>query len=378
MNSRFARAVVALVTLPVVAITVMTGSAGATTPPATHKPSYAVLYTGTTPDGTTPSPCTSKGCANGFKLSWSKGECYHGDRYAPIAVIFTIAGKVSTTSWPLTAPCSTGIAFTWDNNNQLNGAAWVGASSSNEGIAACFRSKNACNSTHCATAGCLPAHTTGVDIFFQAAGDTPTAAQWTFNGKPDGAVTMYGSPDTFFWYATSPPASPYATPGVGPSSTPKATISGRNSSNHLQVVTDTAPGSANGVSMSWYLPKYDHGCHKASGTWFVSFPFAFVYTTNGQLSGRVGIAKCETSGGNPLSFSAIDFSWANTVDGIVLTTANSGNTDPAYTPQPPVGANGVILTYAHDDFHNSYWTNNGSPFATLKHPGHVRFEVLKP
>ena len=382
----------------VVTTSVLTfASAGAKAPPATKKTSYAVFYTDSTADGgSNASPCTSKGCANGISFSWGAETCYHGDRYLPVAVIWTVAGKVSTTEWPLNAPCSTGLQFTWDKNNHLNGAKWLGAGSeAKEGLAVCFQSKKECNAGHCVTAGCLPGKTTGVDLFFQG-GDSPTAAEWLFNGKPDGAISLSGSPDDVFWYASTPPASPYADPASSSgSSTPSVTITGRNSSGKPQIFTLGAPGSANGIDMNWYLAKYESGptkgCHEINGEWFPSPPFAFAYTTNGVLSSAVTMAQCGMQGGNVLPFSDINFSWGEGASGPVLTAAQplhyyapdplcqgsfrgTGEYPTATMPQPPEGANGIILTFAHDDYAATCWTRDGSVLSVLKHPGHARFD----
>jgi hypothetical protein len=396
------------IVLVIACVAMFAAPAGAKATPVTHTVSYSVFYTGSTADGTVDAPCTSNGCANGIRYTWAQGNCYHGDRYPPVELLWLVNGKVATTEWPLNAPCSTGFAFTWGPKNSLTGAEWLGAGSAGkEGLAVCFQSKTQCNAGHCVTAGCMPAKTTGVALFFQT-GDEPTGGEWTFKGTADGALTITGSPNDVFWYGGRPPSSPFANgPGAsGPS--PTDTMFGRTSEDKPQSKSDSPPSNANGVHMTWYLPKYEsgasQGCHKVNGVYWTSPPLAFAYTTNGALAQRVTVPQCPLDSSNqPMTMNDIDFTWTtgplsvqlNSADPSYFINANQGcqkkytGTDngpaglqpsnyPSGTiPQPPSGTNGMIFNYAHDDFKANCWSHNGTtirpPAST---PGHPRYSWL--
>ena len=137
---RFPGILLSIVALVVLSVVGMSG-VSAKGQPLTKEHSFAVFYTKTAPEGRDTTPCTSNGCANGIQFNWSEGKCFHGDRYLPIQVVWTDNGRLATTAWILTAPCGTGLQFSWDTNNHLNGAKWVGASSAATfgGLAICFR-----------------------------------------------------------------------------------------------------------------------------------------------------------------------------------------------------------------------------------------------
>jgi hypothetical protein len=276
-------------------------------------------------------------------------------------------------------------------------AKWLGAGKSSEaGLAICFQSKTECNAGHCVTAGCLPGKTTGVDIFFQG-GDTPATAEWLANGKASSPITLSGSPDSLFWYGTTPPASPYTTTGTNTAPSTSVTITGRTSSSKPQIIKDTAPNNADGVDMVWYLPKYDpvqtRGCHQYNGVWYTSPPLALAYTTNGQLNSPITAPTCAAPSGTPWPYSDIDFSWTQTGSGLDLTLArplpydthipkcqgslHGGSGYPTGAiPQPPAGTNGVTFTFSHDTYSSTCWTNGSTVLKAMTHPGHPRLDVL--
>ena len=397
--------------LVVAATVVTTAQANATSKPVTHRLSYAEFYSQTTSDVSAASPCTSKTCANGIRFTWAAESCYQGDRYLPIALVWTSKGTVSTKAWPLTAPCSSGFEFSWDKYDQLSSAKWLRArsSASKAGLAVCFQYANQCNAGHCVTAGCLPKHTTGVDLFFQG-GDSPTGATWLVNGKPDGTISLTGSPNNVFWYGYTPPASPFATSApTSTSSRPAVTITGRTGGGNPQVTNDVPPSSATGVDMTWYQPSYDpsgqRGCHQVNGQYWTSPPLAFAYTTNGQLNSPVTVPMCPVESGNvPSPFSDILFSWTSGSSGSTLTSAHAfydqlynegcqGNhslpskswTDPVPSDvpqntvqQPPPGANGLVFAFSHDDFKSSCWRQDHVVMLpALDQPGHPRMGVFQ-
>ncbi|HEV3308932.1 MAG TPA: hypothetical protein VG815_00190 [Chloroflexota bacterium] len=364
------------------------------------------------------SPCSSKSCANGIRFSWAAGTCYQGQRFAPIAIVWTVNQKLPANSWPHSVPCSTGIQLWWNGHNQLTKAAWVGSQipPTSGGLAACFKSAHTCNAGHCVTAGCLPAHVNGADIFLQG-GDSLTGAQWLLNGRVLGAASLGVGSNDVYWYGYTPPASPFATASTGATSRtysvnpPAVTVLGRTARDLPAQMVSTAPSNVNGVDFSWYLPLYEsgtsRGCHTVDGSTWTSPPLEFAYTTGGQLNSRVTVPTCPTdSNGSPLTFNNVDFSWRASTNGATDTvysaaaswdsssldgcqkvtgganahpaslapTKNTPVTLPASAlPQPPSGTDGIVFTFGHDDFKSSCWTSDGNVLGSpLQVPGHPR------
>jgi len=402
--------------IPLVAVLAVAWPApvSARTVPVTHSPSYVVVDNNGSSTASSQSPCSSSGaCANGIRFAWTPGTCYQGDRFAPISIVWTENQKVPAGVWPLSVPCSTGLQLSWNTHNQLIKAAWVGSQipPTSGGLAVCWQFKSQCHTDHCVTAGCLPQHVNGVDIFFQG-DDSLQAAEWQLKGQDTSSLPISGSPDDVYWYGMTPPASPFASSTGGSASEsvgqPTVAILGRN--NNLPVQTmNLAPASANGVDFSWYLPLYEsgpgRGCFSAGGQLWKSPPLAFAYTTGGALNSRITAPTCSVdSSGAPMSYNDVNFGWAPAANGNgnTLTSAvprydwNSGfgcqkastnarasaaargddtpvTYPPNTLPQPPAGTDGVLFSFNHDDFKSSCWTQSGTVLGRRESaPGHPR------
>jgi hypothetical protein len=386
--------------------------------PVTHRPSYVVLDNNGAAAQTNRSPCSPAACANGIQFSWDAATCYQGARFAPIAIVWTINQRVPANSWPLTVPCSTGLQLWWDGKNQLTKAAWVNSRlpRTAAGLAVCFQRAKQCSPGHCVTAGCLPAHVNGADIFFQG-GDTLQAAEWLLNGREMGQTATPNDGNDVFWYGRTPPASPFATNPAGAtvrhngSGTPAVAVLGRTRHNKPMQTTNSAPAGTEGVDFAWYLPLYEsgpsRGCHTAGAQAWTSPPLAFAYTAGGELNSRVTIPTCPLDDtGAPMTFNNINFSWKASPGGTTSeaysavagldanshvgcqSASGSATALPASSPhsnatqvnlplnslpQPPAGTDGVLFDFAHDDYKSSCWMQGanvlGSP---LSAPGHPR------
>lgn len=356
--------------------------------------SYVVLDHHGVPMGNDASACSdSTGCATGIRFEWKRGSCFNSDRYPPIVIVWTVNHKVTPGTWPVIAPCSTGIRLAWGTQNHLTKATWRHAADpTGDGLAVCFQHAGQCSHAHCVTAGCLPEGVDGVDIFFQGA-DVLKATEWMRQGKPIGSAPMGGPADDVFWYGSTPPASAF--PRSRPSSvahtvkhdlqSPTAALLGRDGRNYPQTTTSTAPSDANGIDIAWFLPLNQargpkRGCYSAGGTQWTSPPVAFEYLSSGALNARVDALTCpRDTYGNLLHFNHAVFSFAPSSDGTtnVLTSASAnfdGQSLPSSTiPQPPAGTDGLVTGFHRDNYQNTAWATQGVPFAsTLPAPGHTR------
>ena len=390
---------------------------------STQRPSYLVVDNNGANSATSSSSCaTSKTCANGLRLTWTAGTCYDADRYPPVAIVWTSNQTVAPNTWPLVVGCGTGIQFSWDKNNQVTKAKWIGSGvqAKTGGLAICFQYAHECGHSICVTNGCIPAHTNGLDVFFQG-GDSLQAAQWLSNGKVIGSVTLAGSANDVFWYGHALPVSAFANNASAThhvTSPPAVSILGRNASWHASHTTNAAPPNANGVDFTWFLPLDqtgpNRGCFTAAGTTWAAEPVAFAYTSGGALASRVTIPMCPTdSNGNLMPFNDINFSWGPSADGTgyQLNTAtpaydrssamgcqparakhhlggalhqsktlftHTNDAFPAGTiTQPPAGTDGILFAFHHDDFKSSCWADNGRVLSPpLSAPGHPRLGAL--
>ncbi|GEM_PF-1878593 len=374
----------------------------------TNRVSYVSFDNNGSAAGTDQSPCDATGsCANGVSFSWSKGTCYDDDRYPPVVIVFTVNHKVPANTWPLVAPCSTGLQISWNSKNTLTGAMWLGAQDppTSDGLAVCWH-RHQCNAIHCVTAGCLPQHTNGVDIFFQG-GESIQSAQWLNQNGVARSVSLPSAANDVFWYGSTPPSTPFSSSDASKGAThatttlPTVDLVGR-ASHHARITTKAAPSDASGVDFSWYLPLDqsgpDRGCFNAGGQSWSAFPNAFEYTTNGVLNSRVTVPTCPVDAtGALMPFNDVHFSWSPAANGSgdVLTAATprydwsskigcqNGLTSnrpmptspfPSTTlPQPPPDTNGVVVSFHRDDFKSSCWTGRGQVLApALSAPGHSR------
>jgi hypothetical protein len=321
---------------------------------------------------------------------------------------------MASNSWPYTVPCSTGIQLWWNSYYKLTKAAWVGSqiAPTADGLAVCFN-PGQCNAGHCVTAGCLPAHTDGFDLFFQSS-DSLVSASWLKGSIVTGSIPVSDSANDVFWYGHVPPASPYSTPstpsagvGIKLPSTPTGNILGRTATGSPQALETIAPSVADTVEFSWYLPGYEsapsQGCVTVNGMTWASPSQAFAYTLGGALDARVTLPTCaERADGTGMSFNTIDFSWEPSAGGTghVLHRAapefdwssNSGcqkvlvgsaapvasaGTPTTYPPntlaQPPAGTDGVVFGISWDDYKSACWASGSKVIPpTLAAPGHPR------
>ena len=383
--------------------------------------SYLVVDNSGANSASNSSPCaTPKTCANGLRLTWAAGTCYDSDRYPPVAVVWTTNQTVAPNTWPLVVGCGTGIQFTWDKNDHVTKAKWIGSGIQGKtgGLAICYQYAHECGHSICVTNGCIPAHVNGLDVFFQG-GDSLQAAEWTSNGKAIGSAALSGPANDVFWYGHALPVSPFADHAPAThhvASPPAVSILGRNGSWHASHTTNAAPSNANGVDFTWFLPLDqkgpNRGCYRAGGSTWAAEPVAFAYTSSGALAARVTIPTCPTdSSGSLMPFNDINFSWGASPDGssYQINAATPGydwsstmgcqpahakhhalsgqskavyaQTTEAFPPgtiaQPPSGTDGILFAFHHDDFKSSCWADNGRILSPpLAAPGHPRLGAL--
>jgi hypothetical protein len=402
-----------LFTALLIAFCVLPSSASARTAKITAKASYLSMYHGKSSLGISKAHCTKGLCADGIKLTWKAASCdsQNDDRYPPTTIVFTQNQKISPSTWPVIAPCSTGIELWWGSSDNIINAGWVGSSDKPDlsGLAICFLRSDNCSALVCVTTGCIPESTNGVDVFFQGGGKL-TGATWLLGTKKDGKAKLSGSPNQVFWYGHSVPSSPFARPskavrsGVAPVSTD--TLIGRNSANTKPLTLKaSAPSKADGVDFTWFLPADQktstRGCLTSGGATWATFPRAIAYTKGGELDAPIVIPACaKESDGSDLTFNTIKFGFAQSSDGseevltsssaINNTSANKGcnkakssaNTSTARRAvknvsleQPPAGTDGVIVGFPHDDYKAVCWTSGGSVIGTLSQPDHVRLSA---
>jgi hypothetical protein len=363
-------------------------SAKTKSPAITHLPSYAVFDNNGASAGSTSSACTSAGCANGIRFEWDAGVCVNGDHFSPIVVVFTIHHKVAANTWPMVAPCSSGIQMTWDKNNHLAAATWTGNANAAYGMAVCFQHANQCGHSICVTDGCLPANTDGVDIFFEGTGSL-VRADWTRNGRPAGSVTPSGVANDVYWYGSAPPKSPFAqvasrthrliaSQAIAP---PTVSLLGRNAGFYPQISSAIAPSTGHDINFKWFLSPAgpNKQCIVAGGTAWTNPPMEFAYTTAGALNSRMFVLTCPLdAAGTPVFYNGVDFSWAPSADGTrnnVVSAIPTFNSLPMtglpanLIPQPPAGTDGILFEFHHDDYDQSSWPPDPT---VLQAPGHTR------
>ena len=332
--------------------------------------------------GTSSSPCTRAGCANGIRFEWTSAVCYDGDRYPPVVLVWTLQHKVLTDHWPIVAPCSTGFQFSWDNKNILTTAAWLHS----KDPTAEFRR--------------FTKHwqrPDGLDMFFQA-NEGLTGAQWLKNGKVWRSIPVTSRAENVYWYGYTPPASNLVVPPQSHSrraaaTSPTLALLGRYPNLQDAVTTNGSPAAANGIDFAWFLPldqRHDsyRGCFKAEGTWWAAPAVAYEYTTQGYLNSRVSVLTCPLdSQGLPLHFNHLDFSWRRSADGTenVLTSlaGNFNNTGGVWwlpaeaLRQPPAGTDGLFFGFHHDDFQAATWMLDRAPLQTVRPPAHTRMAIWR-
>ncbi len=387
----FLLAGVACVTAAATASQPVSAKAKKKKPGITHIRSYAVFDGNGASMGSTASACGPKGCANGITFHWDAGACVSGEHFAPIVLVFTQHRTVAPRTWPMVAPCSTGITMTWDTHNHLNLARWTGASNARYGLAVCFQHAGQCGHSICVTDGCLPANTDGVDIFFEGTASL-TEADWTRNGKAAGSVQPSGPANDVYWYGGTPPSSPFAHPAraahrhvnaqaIAP---PTVTLLGRDPQKYPQLATAPAPTGTNHINFKWFLnpPGPHKHCIVAGGATWTNPPMEFAYMTDGSLNSRVSVLTCPMSAtGQPVFYNGVEFAWGPSRDGTennVYSAVPTFDAQPlpgllvGLIPQPPAGTDGILFEFHHDDYEQTTWPPVPS---VLPAPGHTRMAV---
>ena len=352
-------------------------------PPVTRLPSYVSLDANGSAMGSSESPCTRSRCANGLRFHWSGRTCFDGDRYPSVVLVWTFNGGVLTDHWPIVAPCSTGLRFSWGKGNILSKANWLHTGDP---------------TTDFRRFGKQWQQPNGLALFFQG-GDSPTSVEWLENGKSAGSIPIPVSVDDVHWSGYPPPASNPAAPATSAARgisaagtpTPDVVLLGRTANLEDATTTSVAPALANGVDFAWYLPlnqKYDEfrGCIEVGGTWWAAPPVAYAYTTDGQLNSQATVLKCPVNKkGLPLHFNHLNFSWSPAPDGSgeVLSKVRAAFNNGAKVswlpqrliPQPPPGTNGLQFGFHHDDYQASAWTADGFILAPISPPAHTRMSM---
>ncbi len=354
-------------------------------------PAYMVVDNNGSNRSVAAAPCSpSTSCATGIQFNWKAGTCVDGDRYAPIVIVWLVNKKVAQNTWPVVVPCSTGIQLYWSTNNLLTKALWLGSSNSTYNLSVCWQAGQ-CSKSDCVTSGCLPQNVDGADIFFQG-GDTLSGADWRKNGASAGSVNLPKPGNDVFWYSAPPPASPYAKAPTGTSSVrratataPKTVLLGRDATNAPQTTTSSAVAGADGINFKWYLSPAGSvkQCTNVGGYSWTNPLVTYEYMTRQALNARVTALTCpKTPGGAVEFFNGIDFGWRLSANGTVyLLTSAAPTFDGAPVPaipgsalaQPPVGTDEVIFEFHHDDYEDTWWTQNQTILnPALSKPGHTR------
>jgi hypothetical protein len=328
-----------------------------------------------------------------MSFKWTRGACVSADRFSPIVVVLTVNRRVAPGTWPLIVPCSSGVDFSWDRNNHIIKASWLGASNPVDGLSICFQRPGQCRRSVCVTAGCIPKNVNGVDVFFQK-GAALSGARWMINGKAFApfALSAAASNDVF-WYGQTPPKYPFARPHAHAviahkkraARHPTIFLLGRDARKAPKSTLLSAPVGASGVNLKWFLNPagpYKRGIQSQGISW-TNPPMAFEYTAQGMLRSRVFVLTCAASViGAPPFYNGVEFVWRPSVllgSSLVLAVPTFNNLPvtgfPAsLIPQPPPSTNGVIFGFHHDDYDTSVWMPTQ---ARLRPPGHTRIAILQ-
>jgi hypothetical protein len=276
----------------------------------------------------------------------------------------TIKNAPADSTGPVVAPCSNGLQLTWNTNNSVTDAHFLQNSSPNKSLAY------------------LPKHDNGFDLFFQTPGDTLASAEWLRNGKAAGAVAVPAGVDRVFWNGATPPASPYASQAhsgrVRDTSAVVAKFYWRHTSSNGNS-TATAPSTANGLDMGWYLNKYQsgptRGCVRVGASAWTSPAMPIEFLTGGRLNSPVGVLGCPLDQQQqPIPYNDVNLVWRTNPSGpgnVLVALQPTFNDQPDYQvstsalPQPPAGTTEAVLGFHLDNFKDAYWTHDGSTVKTV-------------
>jgi hypothetical protein len=334
-------------------------------------PSYVVLDNNGSHVATSASPCSSKGCANGLRITWAKGKCVEGKsgrsnffRFPPIVGVVTQNGKPVAEYPPVIAPCARGIRIKWDKQNFLTTGHYLQSRRLDANLAY------------------LPSGANDFELFFQG-GEGVLSVQWLRNGRSIASISIPSTADEVFWYGYQPPASPFARgfetkSALGPSvrgqvaMPPTVGFFWRRGASH-GTSTTTAPSLANDIDFGFYLNNLQRGANRGcvvvgSQAW-VSPAMPVEFLTDGRLNSPVVALPCPMSDGTPVHYNDLDVAWQSSGSSNVLThlTATFDGTalPSSALPQPPAGTNGFLLGFPIDNFKNAFWTQNGSSTSEL-------------
>ena len=224
--------------------------------------SYVVLDNSGSPGSpvaTSASPCSSKGCANGLRITWAKGKCVAGKsgrfnffRFPPIVGVVTQKGKPIADYPPVMAPCARGIRIKWDKHNLMTTGHYLQSRRLDANLAY------------------IPGGANDFEVFFQG-GEGVLSVQWLRNGTSIASVSIPSTADEVFWYGYPAPASPFArglqtksapAPSVrGQATTPTVDFFWRRGASH-GTTTATAPSQANDIDFGLYLNNLQQGANR--------------------------------------------------------------------------------------------------------------------